>query len=114
MTPWGFSTAACRISSTRVVPPSLGASVGTQALRHRRDYLERQVVIRLDRIAELGVAEHNGLDGAVGDHGRGCRSAVEHADLAEEVAGTQPVHRLAVARHLNVATPQDEEGLGGL
>src|SRR5438067_12484503 len=114
MTPCGFSTSACRISSTRVVPPSLRARVCTQALRHRRDHLERQVVIRLDRIAELGMAEHNGLDRAVGYHGRGCRSAVEHTDLTEEVARTQPVHRLASAGDLHVATLQDEKGFGRL
>src|SRR5438874_6641883 len=114
MTPCGSSTSACRISSTRVVPPSLGASVGTQALRHRRDHLERQVVIRLDRIAKLGVAEHNGLDGSVGDHGGGRGSPVQHADLAEEVARAQPVQGLAPADDLHVATLKNEESLGRL
>src|SRR6266700_1292925 len=93
---------------------SLCASVGTQALRHRRDHLERQVVIRLDRIAELRVTEHHRLDGPDGDHGRGRRSPVQHADLAEEVTRAEPVHGLAVARHLHVATLKNEEGFGRL
>src|SRR6266550_12006 len=114
MTPCGFSTSACRISSTRVVPPSLCASVGTQALRHRRYHLERQVVIRFDRIAELGMAEHHGLDRTVGDHGRGCRSPVQHADLPEKLSGSKLRDRLAPAGYLHVTTLQDEEGFGWL
>src|ERR1700682_5547920 len=60
------------------------------------------------------MAEHHGLDGAVGNYGRCGRSPVQHADLAEEVTGTQPGGRLAGARDLHVAALQDEEGLGRL
>ena len=56
------------------------------------------------------MAEHHRLDRAVGDHGCGRRSAVEHADFAEELSRTQPGDRLAGPRHLHVAAGDDEEG----
>src|ERR1700704_951102 len=125
MTRCGFSTSACRISSTRGVGAvialslargswSLGALVGPQPLGHRRDHLERQTVVPFDRIGELPMAEHHGLDGTVGNHGRGRRSSIQHADFAEEVTRAQLGCRLAAPCDLHVATLQDEEGLGWL
>ena len=94
--------------------PDLSTRVGTQPLRHRRDNLKGKRVISFDGIAELRVAEHHGLDGTVRNHRRGRRSAVQHADLAEEVTGAQPGGRLAGAGDLHVTTLDDEEGLGRL
>src|SRR5216683_1510734 len=114
MTPCGFSTSACRISSTRVADSGLGSQVGAQPLRHRRDHLERQAVVPFDGIAELSMAEHHGFGRPVGTHRRGRGSPVQHSNLAEELTGAEPGRRLAGARDLHMTTLEDVEGFGRL
>src|SRR5260370_461390 len=114
MTPCGFSTSACRISSTRVADSGLGSQVGAQPLRHRRDHLERQTVIPFDRIAELSMAEYHGFGRTVGNHGRRRGSPVQHPNLAEELTGAEPGRRLPGARDLDVAPLENVEGFSRL
>src|SRR5262249_61622489 len=68
-------------------------------------------LVGLDRVPELGVAHDE--QSAVGErrHGRGAYAAIDHADLAEEVAWIQDPPLLAVDVDLRPAFQLDVEGV---
>jgi hypothetical protein len=68
--------------------------IGPKPPTHRRNHLTQQGVVGLDRIAELGVAHYHQPGTGPGDDCRGRRTSIQHADLAEEVPGSE---RAAVA-----------------
>jgi hypothetical protein len=103
-----------RTARRRALTTSSGEGVLAQTLRHRSYHLDRELVIPLDRVAELGMAQHHGLGRSFGHDRRGGWSLVKHPDLSEEVAGPKPGGRLAFANDMHMAARQNEKRSGWL
>ena len=111
---FGLPSLITAILTARALTTSSGECVLAQTLRHRSNHLDRELVIPLDRVAELGMAQHHGLGRSFGHDRRGGWSLVKHPDLSEEVAGAKPGGRLAFANDMHMAARQNEKRSGWL
>src|SRR5437660_1035311 len=68
----------------------------------------------VEQRAECRSGEDEELGRAPGRHRGGARAAGHERDLAEEVAGAEPVHELAAALDVGDAVREDEELLASL
>src|SRR5690242_10079012 len=61
------------------------------------------------RCLEIGLAEHIGIDFALGDDGGIARLAADQRNLAEEIARPQPRHLVIGTDHLDLSIRDHEE-----
>src|SRR5487761_509926 len=109
-------TRPCRLTSCSTPTSKARAAVEritAKSIGRRAENCGEQRVAGLDGVWELGVAHDHRPRWQSRDHRRRRRPAIQHPDLAEEIAGVQGRPGFAVHLHARPALEQKVEAVGG-